>query len=114
MDAVKQKRQLGLKAYAGTFDCARKVVASEGVRALYAGYLTTLVMNVPYAFIYFASYDTCRHYMNSDPNTYNLPAHLLSGAVYVQRFYCTFLLLTSSLALDQGTDSPQPLVHTRF
>lgn len=107
MDAVKQKRQLGLKAYAGTFDCARKVVAAEGVRALYAGYLTTLVMNVPYAFIYFASYDTCRHYLNSDPDTYNLPAHLFSGAMYALLSFCTFLFLTFSLILDQDSNASQ-------
>jgi solute carrier family 25 iron transporter 28/37 len=81
MDAVKQKRQLNLKRYAGTFDCARRVVASEGIKALYAGYTTTLVMNIPYSFVYFATYDACRHYMKSDPSTYDLKAHLLSGAI---------------------------------
>lgn len=83
MDAVKQKRQLGMKNYAGTFDCLKRVVASEGPRALYAGYTTTLVMNIPYSFLYFATYDGCRHYLKSDPNTYDLKAHLLSGAMYV-------------------------------
>lgn len=83
MDAVKQKRQLARKAYTGTFDCIRRVVAQEGVRALYAGYITTLVMNIPYSFMYFATYDGCRYYMKSDPHTYDLKAHLLSGAAYV-------------------------------
>jgi solute carrier family 25 iron transporter 28/37 len=85
MDAVKQKRQLGLKHYTGTFDCVRRVVATEGIRALYAGYITTLVMNIPYSFIYFASYDASRFYMKSDPHTYDLRAHLISGAVCVSR-----------------------------
>jgi len=93
MDAVKQKRQLGLRHYSGTFDCARRVIATEGVRALYAGYLTTLVMNVPYSFIYFATYDGCRHYMKSEPHVYNLKAHLLSGALCV-------LLTLHSLVYD--------------
>lgn len=82
MDAVKQKRQLGLVKYKGTFDCARRVVATEGIRALYASYVTTLVMNVPYSFLYFATYDYCRYYLRSDPSEYNLRAHLLSGAMY--------------------------------
>lgn len=83
MDAVKQKRQLNLKGYTSTLDCVRRVVATEGIRALYAGYVTTLLMNVPYSFIYFATYDFCRYKMKSDPNHYDLKAHVLAGAAYV-------------------------------
>lgn len=83
MDAVKQKRQLGVKQYSGTFDCMKRVVATEGIRALYAGYITTLVMNVPYSFVYFATYDTCRQYTHSGTSSYQLGAHLISGAMYV-------------------------------
>jgi solute carrier family 25 iron transporter 28/37 len=78
MDAVKQKRQLSLKAYRGTFDCLRTVVRVEGVRALYAGYITTLTMNVPYNFIYFATYESFRKILKTK-REFDPVAHILAG-----------------------------------
>lgn len=107
MDAVKQKRQLGLKHYTGTFDCVRRVCATEGVRALYAGYLTTLVMNVPYSFIYFPTYDACRQYMKSDPHSYDLKAHLISGAMYVRLSYLNALIsLIGKITINKQYHQP--------
>ena len=58
MDAVKQKLQLGVREYNGVWDCCRKTMQQRGLwRGFYAGYTTTLVMNVPYSGIYFASYE---------------------------------------------------------
>lgn len=79
MDAVKQKRQLALKHYTGSLDCFRKVVAKEGLRALYAGYTTTVLMNVPYNFIYFPVYEAFRKFLKSDPSEYNVFAHIIAG-----------------------------------
>lgn len=79
MDAVKQKRQLSLKHYTGTIDCVRKVIAREGIKALYAGYTTTVVMNVPYNFVYFPIYEAFRRLLKSDPSEYNVVAHIVAG-----------------------------------
>mgnify|MGYP005993612373 CR=1 FL=1 len=58
MDTVKQKLQLGIKDYNGVIDCCRKTYKQRGIwRGFYAGYTTTLVMNVPYSGTYFASYE---------------------------------------------------------
>lgn len=62
MDAVKQKLQLGARSYAGVADCVRQTARSQGLwRGFYAGYTTTLCMNVPYSGIYFASYEFLKH-----------------------------------------------------
>jgi solute carrier family 25 iron transporter 28/37 len=79
MDAVKQKRQLSLIPYKGNIDCIQRVIKSEGVTALYAGYTTTLTMNVPYNFVYFATYETLRRFFKSDPEAYDPLAHVLAG-----------------------------------
>jgi solute carrier family 25 iron transporter 28/37 len=58
MDAVKQKMQLGSIQYNGVIDCIRRTYRCAGLwRGFYAGYVTTLVMNVPYSGVYFASYE---------------------------------------------------------
>lgn len=79
MDAVKQKRQLSIVKYKGSLDCFRQVVAKEGIRALYAGYTTTVLMNVPYNFVYFPVYEAFRKLLKSDPSEYNVFAHIIAG-----------------------------------
>lgn len=78
MDAVKQKRQLSIKQYRGTIDCIRTVLRVEGVRALYAGYTTTLTMNVPYNFLYFATYESLRKIFKTS-SEFDPVAHIFAG-----------------------------------
>ena len=61
MDTVKQRMQLQVKPYANVVQCVRRVYALEGARAFWAGYTTTIAMNVPYAAVYFATYESCVH-----------------------------------------------------
>lgn len=60
MDAVKQRMQISTGVYSNVIDCIRKVRARDGLRSLYAGYGTTLVMNVPYSTVFFTSYETLK------------------------------------------------------
>ena len=83
MDVIKQKRQLSFRNYSGTVDCLKRVVATEGVKALYAGYTTTILMSVPYNFVYFPMYEALRKLLKSDPSEYNVFAHVVAGAGYV-------------------------------
>eukprot|EP00611_Tribonema_gayanum_P014330 TRINITY_DN2567_c0_g1_i3.p1 TRINITY_DN2567_c0_g1~~TRINITY_DN2567_c0_g1_i3.p1 ORF type:complete len:262 (-),score=60.70 TRINITY_DN2567_c0_g1_i3:475-1260(-) len=46
MDVIKQRLQLGY--YRGIGDCVRTIVRTEGARALYRSFPTTLFMNIPY------------------------------------------------------------------
>jgi hypothetical protein len=86
MDAVKQKRQLSLKQYRGTLDCLRTVLKVEGVRALYAGYTTTLTMNVPYNFVYFATYESLRKIFKMK-REFDPIAHFIAGGGYFLRLF---------------------------
>eukprot|EP01121_Diplochlamys_sp_Union-15-3_P007292 TRINITY_DN1843_c0_g1_i3.p1 TRINITY_DN1843_c0_g1~~TRINITY_DN1843_c0_g1_i3.p1 ORF type:complete len:184 (-),score=21.90 TRINITY_DN1843_c0_g1_i3:2-553(-) len=79
MDTIKQKRQLSLKAYTGTIDCIRTVIRTEGVRALYASYTTTLVMGLPFNIFYFPVYEILRKLFKSDPHSHDPLAHVCAG-----------------------------------
>jgi len=79
MDAVKQKRQLNLKAYHGTAHCLKIVIREEGIRALYAGYTTTIIMNVPFHAIYFNIYEFLRKKLQNKGGTYSPSVHFFAG-----------------------------------
>jgi len=57
-DAIKQRMQLHLTPYRNVVDCIKQVIRREGWKTFYAGYTTTLVMNVPYNAIYFTVYES--------------------------------------------------------
>lgn len=46
--------------YSGVLDAARRIVAREGVGALYRSYRTTLVMNIPFTAMHFSVYETAK------------------------------------------------------
>jgi solute carrier family 25 iron transporter 28/37 len=110
MDAVKQRMQLSGNGYKNVLDCLSKVYrgpegeqdlglcclnfcpnflfAFLGLRSLYAGYATTLVMNVPYHAVFFASYesykivlrDSTRKGDGEDGSGDSVMLHLSAGA----------------------------------
>lgn len=45
--------------YAGMFDCAKKILRKEGVKAFYKGYVPNLLGILPYAGIDLAVYEVC-------------------------------------------------------
>lgn len=51
MDMVKQRLQLNGSPYKGVFDCVMRVFREEGLRAFYASYKTTVIMNAPFTAI---------------------------------------------------------------
>jgi solute carrier family 25 iron transporter 28/37 len=81
MDAVKQRLQLRIRDYKGVMDCLRVAIKQEGVLSLYASYTTTLIMNVPFHAIYFASYESLRTVLKrGSEQEFDPIAHLLAGA----------------------------------
>lgn len=44
------------------FDCAKKILKNEGVKAFYKGYVPNLVGIIPYAGIDLAVYEVCSVY----------------------------------------------------
>jgi len=80
MDAIKQKMQLGARHYKGMTDCVRTVIKTEGFGALYASYTTTLLMNVPYNAVYFASYESLRQVLKrGSEKEFDVTAHFIAG-----------------------------------
>jgi solute carrier family 25 iron transporter 28/37 len=84
MDTIKQRMQMNIKPYASVSDCVRTVLRAEGPFAFYAGYTTTLTMNLPYAGVWFTTYETlCKLLYTPQQradNHYDLKLHLLGGA----------------------------------
>lgn len=60
MDMVKQRLQLSSSAYSGVWDCVRRVLGEEGIRAFYASYRTTVIMNAPFTAVHFAAYEAAK------------------------------------------------------
>ncbi|XP_076000608.1 mitochondrial adenyl nucleotide antiporter SLC25A24-like [Genypterus blacodes] len=59
--------------YRGMFDCAKKILEKEGVRAFYKGYIPNLLGIIPYAGIDLAVYETLKnawlsYYAKDSPN----------------------------------------------
>ncbi len=46
--------------YSGMFDCAKKILRKEGIKAFYKGYIPNLVGIIPYAGIDLAVYEVCK------------------------------------------------------
>lgn len=70
MDVVKQRLQLQGSPYGGVWDCVRRVMREEGIRAFFASYKTTVVMNAPFTAVHFATYEaTKRGLMGVSPES---------------------------------------------
>ena len=78
LDVLKQRMQLGL--YARPIDALRAVVRTEGVKALYSSYFTTILMNVPNAAVLVVTNDWMKSILNPSGNQ-NFSAFLVSGLV---------------------------------
>ncbi|CAK0783894.1 hypothetical protein CVIRNUC_007094 [Coccomyxa viridis] len=59
-DVIKQRLQVAHSPYSGFMHCLRHTVQKRGVKALFKSYPTTLVMNIPFTALYFASYETAK------------------------------------------------------
>jgi solute carrier family 25 (mitochondrial iron transporter), member 28/37 len=83
MDAVKQRMQLSVGSYTSLVDCLVKVRAREGLGSLYAGYSTTLVMNIPFNAVFFLAYETSKEIAVSvgKYDEDNTKMHLSCGAL---------------------------------
>ncbi|MCO5566617.1 hypothetical protein L7F22_020294 [Adiantum nelumboides] len=60
MDVVKQRLQLHGKSYKGVVDCIQSIMRRERLKAFYASYRTTVVMNAPYTATHFATYEAVK------------------------------------------------------
>lgn len=61
-------------------ECARTVYASEGLKAFYISFPTTLSMSMPFQSVQFATYEYFQSVLNPE-NTYNPKTHMLAGGL---------------------------------
>ncbi|EEH09139.1 mitochondrial RNA splicing protein [Histoplasma capsulatum G186AR] len=83
-DVIKQRMQVHGSAHKTMIQCARTVYRSEGIRAFYVSYPTTLCMTIPFTATQFIAYESISKVMNPskahDPFTHCI-AGGLAGAV---------------------------------
>eukprot|EP01127_Copromyxa_protea_P002049 TRINITY_DN11935_c0_g1_i1.p1 TRINITY_DN11935_c0_g1~~TRINITY_DN11935_c0_g1_i1.p1 ORF type:complete len:311 (+),score=37.05 TRINITY_DN11935_c0_g1_i1:133-933(+) len=77
-DTIKQRCQIS-NNYRNPLACARHVIQREGYRALWAGYTTTIVMNVPFHAIYLNVYEPLRKFLVVPSEKYDIMAHVVAG-----------------------------------
>lgn len=86
MDVVKQRMQLGATGtYSSVWECSKRVYLNHGIRAFYAGYGATLVMNVPFTAVYFSAYETAKRlildWRGKGENEFSTTSHCAAGAL---------------------------------
>ncbi|KAG0750190.1 hypothetical protein G6F62_000887 [Rhizopus arrhizus] len=79
-DVLKQRMQLQDSTYRSVRDCAKKVYMSEGLKAFYISFPTTLSMSIPFQSVQFATYEYCRSKM-SHGEEYSPEIHMIAGAI---------------------------------
>ncbi|XP_058096128.1 uncharacterized protein LOC131241338 [Magnolia sinica] len=85
MDVVKQRLQLRQSPYGGVRDCIMTMLREEGLRAFYASYRTTVVMNAPFTAVHFSTYEAAKKVLggispgNADEE--QLLVHITAGGV---------------------------------
>ncbi|EME28022.1 mitochondrial carrier (BOU / S-adenosylmethionine carrier) [Galdieria sulphuraria] len=83
-DVVKQRMQLQ-KTSTSFFSVVSRVYTERGIGAFFAGYTTTLVMEVPYTAVHFATYEGVKHfllhYRQVPEHQFSISSHLIAGAM---------------------------------
>jgi len=78
VDVVKQRMQVHGSQFRNVIECARHVWKQEGIRAFYASYPTTVVMNIPFAAVNFATFEAVKTIL-AEHNDSGLKEQLIAG-----------------------------------
>lgn len=78
-EVVKQRMQMYNSPYRTVRQCAQSVFRTEGARAFYRSFTTSLTMNLPFQCTHFVTYEFMREILNPSGG-YDPLTHLLSGA----------------------------------
>ena len=66
--------------YKGIIDCTISTWKTEGIKAFYISYPTTLLMSIPFQSIHFASYEAFKKIFNPK-EVYDPKIHIISGGL---------------------------------
>ncbi|KAJ3353847.1 Fe(2+) transporter [Entophlyctis luteolus] len=82
-DVIKQRMQLQSGArFTGTLSCAFYVMRTEGARAFFVSYPTTLWMNIPFHMIHFSTYEAVKRRLHgADWSASSAATHCVAGGV---------------------------------
>ncbi|KAK9833663.1 hypothetical protein WJX74_002192 [Apatococcus lobatus] len=112
-DVVKQRLQVARSPYKGVTDCIMKMLRYEGVGAFYRSFRTTIVMNVPFTAVHFATYESAKTAMarwaGREQEEETLLVQLLAGGTAggVAAGVTTPLDVVKTRLQLQGVHSPQ-------
>lgn len=109
---IKQRMQLQESGFTSIAQCARTLYRTEGLRAFYVSYPTTLTMTVPFTAIQFATYEWSKDMLNPK-NVYSPMSHMLAGgfAGAVAAAVTTPLDVAKTLLQTRGCNS-DPLIRS--
>ncbi|KAJ3247229.1 Fe(2+) transporter [Chytriomyces hyalinus] len=80
-DVIKQRMQIESGArFSGLQSCASHILKTEGLRAFYVSYPTTLLMNIPFHMIHFSSYEYVKKSLNPT-GEYDPKSHCVAGGL---------------------------------
>ena len=77
---IKQRMQVHGSVYPTIGACARGVFRTEGLRAFYISYPTTLTMTIPFTALQFMAYESLSKVLNP-PRTYDPLTHCVAGGL---------------------------------
>ena len=77
-DVIKQRMQMQDSRHRSVISCARTLHATEGLRAFYISYPTTLTMTVPFTAVQFSVYEWAKKVLNPQ-ETYSPMTHVTAG-----------------------------------
>lgn len=83
MDVVKQRLQLFDNGYKGVKNCIERILREEGIKAFYASYRTTVIMNAPFTAAHFSTYEAAKNGLKNRwperANEETLVVHVVAG-----------------------------------
>ncbi|KOS15332.1 mitochondrial carrier [Malassezia pachydermatis] len=113
-DVIKQRMQMHGSPYTSITHCATHLFRSEGLRAFYVSYPTTLAMTVPFTAIQFATYEWAQEVLNPN-NHYSPMAHAVGGgfAGAIAAACTNPLDVTKTLLQTKGCSSDPEIRHAK-
>lgn len=104
MDVVKQRLQLRRSPYRGVWDCCQRVMQEEGLKAFFTSYRTTVIMNVPFTAVHFATYEAAKKALKG----------VTPGAADEESLWTHVLAGGAAGALASAVTNPLDVVKTRL
>lgn len=77
-DVIKQRMQMENSTHRSVLKCARTLYQTEGLRAFYISYPTTLTMTVPFTAVQFSVYEWAKKVLNPS-ESYSPMTHVIAG-----------------------------------